>query len=109
LTVDELLQRLPTHQVQLRRRRGGVVRVLANLNVEEIRQRAIRRAGWLEGRAVRERLPMPRVWACGRRWRTLLTPDGFYDFFDDVRELVCDPIRHDVYAMWSDPREVWGR
>jgi hypothetical protein len=32
-----------------------------------------------------------------------------YDFTDDVRELVCEPIRHDVYAMWSDPWESWGR
>jgi hypothetical protein len=28
-----------------------------------------------------------------------------YDFTDDVRELVTEPIRFDLAAMWADPRE----
>lgn len=71
------------------------------------RRRAIRRAGWLEGRAFRDRLPLPRVWARGRRWRSFLTADGFYEFEPDVRELVLQPIRFDVAAMWTDPRELF--
>jgi hypothetical protein len=64
-------------------------------------------------------LPLSRVWLHGPRWHRLLAnTDGLieydrelglsiYDFTDDVRELVCEPIRHDVYAMWTDPRERW--
>jgi hypothetical protein len=33
----------------------------------------------------------------------------WFDLESDVRELVCEPIRGDVYAMWSDPTERWGR
>jgi hypothetical protein len=69
---------------------------------------------------IRTLLPMPRVFIQGPRWRRCLmtyrTNTGriahhprVYDFADDVRELVCEPIRGDVYAMWSDPKERWGR
>jgi hypothetical protein len=47
-------------------------------------------------RFCRDSQPNPDCWAANR-----------YDFTDDVRELVCDPIRPDVYAMWADPRERW--
>lgn len=59
-------------------------------------------------------LPMPHVYLTGPRcWRfcrdSQVDPDRWrphvYDFTNDVRELVCEPIRFDVYAMWSDPRE----
>lgn len=69
------------------------------------RRRMIRRAGWLEGRATRDGLPMPFVYARGRRWRSFLTEDGCYDFAADVRELVCEPLAFDRVAMWADPRE----
>jgi hypothetical protein len=69
------------------------------------RRRAIRRAGWLEGRAFRDRLALPRVWARGRRWRSFLTDEGYYDFAADVRELICEPVQFDRVAMWADPRE----
>jgi hypothetical protein len=61
-------------------------------------------------------LPLPRVVLTGPRCWTLCRdsqpdPDcwqqNVYDFADDVRELVCERIRFDVYAMWSDPREQW--
>jgi hypothetical protein len=66
----------------------------------------------LEGHALRDRLPMPKVWLHGRRAPWFLTAAiarGYYDFSDDVRELVLEPIRDDVYAEWSDPRERWLR
>jgi len=59
-------------------------------------------------------LPLPRVVLQGPRWWHFCRdsqpdPDlwqtNAYDFADDVRELVCEPIRFDVYAMWSDPLE----
>jgi hypothetical protein len=28
-----------------------------------------------------------------------------YDFEDDVRELICEPVHFNTVAMWSDPRE----
>ncbi len=73
-------------------------------------------------------VPMPRVWLYGPKWQRVfhvqhlriadVAPESadlhrknatrwFYDFTDDVRELVCEPIRHDVYAMWADPWERW--
>jgi hypothetical protein len=65
---------------------------------------------------VRTPLPMPRAVLVGPRWRRLLmtyrTANGrmahhpcIYDFTDDVRELVTEPIRFDLAAMWADPRE----
>jgi hypothetical protein len=65
---------------------------------------------------------MPRVWLFGPRWRrrfdvrrvavTLPLREGaicrkvlVYDLEPDVRELVTEALRHDVVAMWSDPRE----
>jgi len=63
------------------------------------------------------RLPLLRVWCHGPRWRRFFEDEeGFmtrggaygwpvYDFTADIRELVCEPIRHDVYAEWADPRE----
>lgn len=59
-------------------------------------------------------LPMPRVFLHGPRcWRFCRDsqPDpnrwqhNVYDFAEDVRELACERIRLDVYAMWTDPRE----
>jgi len=59
-------------------------------------------------------LPMPRVVLSGPRcWRFCRDsqPDpncwqqNWYDFTDDVRELVLERIRFDVYAEWTDPRE----
>jgi len=43
----------------------------------------------------------PRVYITGTLWRYCLPADNV----DDVRELVCERIRPDVYADWSDPRE----
>ena len=63
-------------------------------------------------------LPMPRVWLQGPRWWRFCrdsqpNPNAWlsnvYDFESDVRELVLERIRHDVYAMWTDPREWLGR
>jgi hypothetical protein len=65
---------------------------------------------------VRTDLPLPRVFLFGPRWRRLLMPyrtaNGrtayhpcIYDFFPDVRELVCEPVQFDRVAMWADPRE----
>lgn len=48
-------------------------------------------------------LPLVRVVLCGRHVNA-----ADYDFLEDVRELVCEPIRFEVYAMWSDPRERLG-
>lgn len=31
----------------------------------------------------------------------------WFDLEADVRELICEPIRFDVYAQWSDPYERW--
>lgn len=68
------------------------------------RRRHVHLNGWLWCR-----LPMPRVWLQGPRWRRFLvsTERGCidYDFADDVRELVMEPIRFDLAAMWADPRE----
>ena len=69
---------------------------------------------------VRTPLPMPRVVLQGPKWRhclmTYRTITGkvahhprVYDFFDDVRELVCEQVRFDVYAEWADPREWLAR
>lgn len=58
------------------------------------------------------RLPMPRVWLHGPRWRRFLVSQERgcieYDFAGDVRELVLEELRFNVYAEWSDPRERWG-
>jgi hypothetical protein len=72
---------------------------------------------------------MPRVWMWGPKWRrgfdvrnpliAEVHPESakyhpprrrllVYNLEPDVRELVCEPIRFDVYAEWSDPRERWG-
>jgi len=69
---------------------------------------------------------MPRVWLQGPKWQRAFNvqalpiaevhPEAakyhrpgatllFYDFIDDVRELVCERLQVDVYAEWSDPRE----
>ena len=66
--------------------------------------------------SIRSPLPMPHVWVHGPRWRQCLmtyrTNAGrtayhpcIYDFFPDVRELVCEPVQFDRVAMWADPRE----
>jgi hypothetical protein len=67
---------------------------------------------------LRDILPMPRVFLHGPRWRRLfdvrelLIDDEFgvrrvwvYDLEADVRERVCEEVRPDVFAEWSDPRE----
>jgi hypothetical protein len=65
---------------------------------------------------VRSPLPMPRVVLQGPKWRQQLMPyrttngrmayhPSCYDFFPDVRELVCEPVQFDRVAMWADPRE----
>jgi hypothetical protein len=65
---------------------------------------------------VRSPLPMPRVVLQGPKWRQQLMPyrttngrlayhPSCYDFFPDVRELVCEPLQFDRVAMWADPRE----
>jgi hypothetical protein len=68
------------------------------------RRRHVLLNGWLWCR-----LPMPRVWLHGPRWRRFLvsTAKGCvdFDFFPDVRELVCEPVQFDRVAMWADPRE----
>ncbi len=52
-------------------------------------------------------LPMaPRVRCFGYCWRHAWLVDGrTYDFEPDVRELILEEVRNDVWAMWSDPRE----
>jgi len=45
-------------------------------------------------RFCRDSQPNPNCWAVNR-----------YDFTNDVRELVLERLRFDVYAEWSDPRE----
>jgi hypothetical protein len=67
---------------------------------------------------VRELLPLPRVFLQGPHRKRFLVPfksdkgrprgPWLYDFADDVRELACEQVRFDVYAMWSDPRERWA-
>ena len=63
-------------------------------------------------------LPMPRVVLQGRRWwqfcrDSQADPEcwqtNVYDFFADVRELVCEQLRVDVYAEWADPRDWLAR
>jgi len=75
-------------------------------------------------------LPMPRVWLQGPKWRRLFDVKNVpiaeidrlaaryhrpgrkvltYDFAEDVRELVCEQIRFDVFAEWCDPREILSR
>lgn len=75
-------------------------------------------------------LPMPRAYFCGPRWKRICGVEEIpiadlhpvaaqyhrpgrkllvFSLVDDVRELICEPLRGDVYAMWSDPRERWGR
>jgi hypothetical protein len=74
-----------------------------------------------------DHLPMPRCYMRGPKWRRAfdvreipiadLDPQAaklhrpgrkllVFTLEPDVRELVCEPIRGDVYAMWSDPREL---
>lgn len=59
-------------------------------------------------------LPAVRVWIRGPKWQRLFgiprcepprSKFFLYDFAEDVRELACEQLRHDVYAEWSDPRE----
>lgn len=77
-----------------------------------------------------DRLPMPRAFFYGPRWRRHfgvsevpivdIAPEAakyhrhgrkllIFSLEEDVRELICEPIYHDKYAMWSDPREGIGR
>jgi hypothetical protein len=57
------------------------------------------------------RLPMLKLRVLGRN-HNFVFPSArsgeCYDLVEDVvREQVCEPIRPDVYAMWSDARERW--
>jgi hypothetical protein len=71
------------------------------------------------------RLPAANFWLSGPRWRrafalarvTLPPIAGrplarrhvlVYDQAEDVRELVLEPLRFDVFAEWVDPRERLG-
>jgi hypothetical protein len=74
-------------------------------------------------------LPMARVWMRGPKWKRAFDVQHrlladvaplsapyhrqgkkiwVYDFVDDVRELVCEPLQYDRLAMWSDPWERFG-
>lgn len=96
----------------------------------EQQARRTARALTMRGLRVRDPLPMPRVWLHGPKWQRAFNVQHlpiaevdpvaarrylpsvkfwWYDFTDDVRERVLEPIRFDVYAEWSDPREQWGR
>lgn len=67
---------------------------------------------------IRTPLLMPRVFLQGPRWRqfnvTFVRKNRvqhhpcLYDFADDVRELVCEPLQYDRVALWSDPYERLG-
>jgi len=78
---------------------------------EAAQRHAQRRHTWTLDGFVWSRLPIASVTLIGfrRHFRYFYSEaDGMYDFADDVRELVCEPIRGDVTAMWSDPREWLG-
>jgi hypothetical protein len=72
-----------------------------------IRERRRGRIGCMLNGWVACRLPMPRVFLLGPRWRRFLVEGTKhdYDFADDVRERVLEEVRPGVVAMWSDPRE----
>jgi hypothetical protein len=76
-----------------------------------------------------DRLPLPRAYFRGPMWKRLCgvheTPIAdidadaaklhrpgrkllIFSFEDEVRERVLQPVRHDVVAGWSDPREQLG-
>jgi hypothetical protein len=88
---EKFLQERREHKAEIKARRAA-----------RRRQRIILLNGWLWCR-----LPMPRVFLHGPRWRRFLVPGekNYYDFAADVRELVCEPVQFDRVAMWADPRE----
>lgn len=52
-------------------------------------------------------LPMPRLFHLGpRRWQPTIEQLQ-EEWFDDVRELVCERLSDQTWAMWADPRERW--
>lgn len=100
-------------------------RLIENLTLDRFgrRRRSVRRM-WST-----DNLVMPRAYFRGPRWKRIcgvkeipiaaLDPERarfhrpgrkllVFSLVDDVRELICEPLRGDVYAMWSDPRERWG-
>src|SRR5205807_90016 len=99
--------------------------LVENLTLDRFgrRRRSVRRMWSLD------QLPMPRAFFRGPKWRRLcgvaelLIADVdpvaaqyhrpgrkllLFSFEDDVRERVLEPLRHDVVAQWSDPREQLG-
>lgn len=114
MTVDEA--RLATHANSYTRR-DFVAEFAAwcqRRKAEQQERRAARRAmpprrdTFILDGFVWSRLPLVSVTLIGaRRNFKHFYPmtDGMYDLADDVRELVCERIRFDVYAEWSDPRE----
>ena len=60
-----------------------------------------RRAFNIRRRPIAEVAPLAAQ--CHRRGKQL----WWFDLEDDVRELVLERIRFDVYAEWTDPRERW--
>lgn len=126
MTIDEAKQRAAD---RVRRDLEMTVAFRAKcqlLKEESRRRRTERKTRRLECLAP---LPSCRVFITGPRWRqrfgvelraladvapqsTQFHPDGrkilIYDFEDDVRELVLVPIRGELPAMWSDPREQLG-
>lgn len=53
---------------------------------------------------------MVKMRVLGRNHNFVFPPNVVdYDLVEDiVREQVCEEIRPDVYAMWSDAREQWA-
>jgi hypothetical protein len=96
---------------------------------EQQARRAARAVRMLRVR-VTDPLPLARVWMRGPRWKRAfglqhlayshVNPPSaehqnptdkmfwWYDFEDDVRELVLEELRPGVVAQWSDPRERIG-
>jgi hypothetical protein len=99
--------------------------LVENLTLDRLgrRRRSVRRLWSFD------HLPMPRAFFRGPKWkrlcgvseRLIADVDPFaaqyhrpgrklllFSFEDDVRERACVPIRGDVCAQWSDPREQLG-
>lgn len=97
-------------------------RLVENLTIDRngYRRRSVRRM-WSS-----DELPMPRAFFRGPRWKRLcdvrevpiaeIDPVAakyhrpgrkllIFTFEDEVRERICEQLRFDVYAQWSDPRD----
>jgi hypothetical protein len=108
LAHEQALQTDPRYRQAWERHQEWLARRAA-VRAKSRRQRGVRT---LEGaaRATDSQLPSVRVFVTGKFWRDV-TPRSplsqHYDFTEDVRELVLERIRFDVFAEWTDPREQW--